>query len=231
MAARAPRPDSVVVPVVCAVLLLGRRRRHRPVRRPVRPRCRRDRPRRALARPVPARPLEPVGHRLGDPLADPRAARRARHARRRDARARRRLVPGRVPQPARRPVPARDRGRRRARRDARDRLRARHRRRLRPRAARRVPRRRARRRRRLRARQLGRPQPRGADPRGRHDRVLPHLDPDVHPAAALGVAGGGLQLDPRQPRHVRLARGLARRAVHPRQRGRDPAPSPRARRA
>ena len=137
-------------------------------------------------------------------------------ARRRDARARRRLLPGRLPQPARRPVPARRRRRRGARRDDRDRLRA-----AAPSssydllplaaflgAARR-------RRARLRARRARR---RAAGTRRRSSSPgvtvvrVPDRDPDVRPAAALPVAAGGLQLDPRAARHRGLARGRARRA-------------------
>ena len=125
------------------------------------------------------------------------------------------VVPGRLPQPARRPVPARRRRRRRPRRDDRDRVRRRHRAArydllplaaflgagARRRCCSYV------------ARPLGRrrPQPGGARARRRHGRGVPHRRADVRPAAALRLAAGGLQLDPRPPRHRRLARRGARR--------------------
>ena len=51
-----------------------------------------------------------------------------------------------------------------------------------------------------------RSQPSRARARRRDGRGVPHLDPDVHPAAALPDAAGGLQLDSRQRRHGRVAR-------------------------
>ena len=60
----------------------------------------------------------------------------------------------------------------------------------------------------------GEPQPGGARARRRHGRLVPDGGADLRAAAALGVAAGGLRLDPRPALDRRLARRGARRAVH-----------------
>ncbi len=82
---------------------------------------------------------------------------------------------------------------------------------VRPAAGGRVPRRGVRRCLRLRPRlgRRGRPQPGDARARGRDGRLVPDRGPDLRPAAALPVAAGRSTLDPRSPRHRRLARRRA----------------------